>query len=564
MKKNTCADLIVFGKIYTGEKDVASAMAVRDGVFLYVGRDDEETVLSRYQGPHTEVLHIAKGLILPGMTEGHAHVTSYADLLFGVSLYDGNSVQDYLEAIARYAAAHPADTVITGKGYINGIFPSPGPTARMLDSVCPDIPAVLSAEDCHSVWVNSKALELMGIDENTPEPENGEIVRYSGSKRPTGWLKESAMLLSNDIKPAFTVEHYKQAILAWQEMALSEGITNCFEPFFDARRDYQVRLEAYRQLAKEGKLKVTFRGGFSIEAEDDLQKELEKSIQARSLLQKDGIDTGSPDDIFRINTVKLFADGVLEGRSACLKEPYADETGGCGSLLWKQEALNEFALAAQSQGFLLHTHAIGDAALDAALTAYEYAQEHLPENHSLKGTDKNAVTHLQIVSETEMDRLAKDNIIAVVNPYWHFKDPAYFDAVEVPYLGRERAEREYPLSSLYHRGIRMSQASDFPVSVPAATFKSLHLMVNRAFHTEPLNQEECLSVSEGLELLTAGGAWQLGLIEKKGTITVDKHADFVIIDNDVLTMEPQRIYTTRVLSTYVHGQKVWSSIERTK
>lgn len=572
MKKGQSASQIIIGKIYTADTlGIVQAMAIRNGKYLYVGTKEQALT---YADESTEIREYTEGMILPGMTDGHAHVSMTTELIFGVSLYGEYTPSYYLNQVKQYIAEHPEDTFITGKGYVNSAFDSLGPTAEMLDSITSEIPIILSAEDCHSMWVNSKALSLMHLDENTPDIENGEIVRFPGSRKPTGWLKEAACHIAADIIPPYTVEQYKTAILHYQEMALSQGITNIFEPLFASSKGYAERAEAFRQLTEEGKLLLTCRLGYSIEPEDDIYKELETAKQIREQLKDN--------EKVQLTTIKLFADGVLEGHTAYLLEPYADGNScsnsdalseatasntaksDYGEPIWSQEALNDFVYLCQKEGFLLHTHAIGDGAAEYVINAYEYAQKKLPAGHPLKGTRHNAITHLQLVSEQQKQRMAKLHIRGVVNPYWHFKDEKYFEALEVPYLGRERAETEYPLASLQKAGICLSQASDFPVSVPADTFTSLHLMVNRTEPGNPsmpcLNASECLTVNEGLQVLTHFGALQLHINEKKGSITIDKDADFVIISNDVLTMEPQRIHTTRVLSTYVHGQKVWSSI----
>ena len=555
--KNTYADTIVYGKLFTGDcsKPYATAMAICDGKFLAVGNHEE---VAAFQGPSTRILDCSGRRILPGMTEGHAHVTMTADLLFGAHLYGCHSVEEYLTSITRFHELHRDITVLTGKGYITSVFGEGGPTASLLDKICPDIPAVLSAEDCHSVWVNSLALELLQINELTPDDPLGEIVRYPDSGKPTGWLKEAAADLVAPIIPAYSIEEYKDAILAFQETALSNGITNCFEPLLGTRKDYEERLQAYHELDLEGRLVVTFQVGYPIASAAEMVSGLEQAQKLR--------DTFAGDSHIQVNTIKLYADGVLENHTAALLDPYADQPGDYGTSIWAQNDLNRIVLEAQERGFRLHAHAIGDGAVEQVLRAYENAHNAAASGSHPDSDLRHAITHLQIMKPDQIVRMAKQNILAVVNPYWHFKDSLYFDALEIPYLGIVRAESEYPLASLVEAGVHVSQASDWPVTVPANTFLSLHLMVNRTepgyVDASPLKPSECLAVEEALDVLTAGGAYQMGLDEKKGTISVDKDADFVIIDNDVLTMEPQRIYTTRVLSTYVHGQKVWSSIQQ--
>jgi len=545
------ADMVCFGKIYTGEKaePFASAFAVKNGQFIYVGQKSGAEMLI---GPETRTLRLISGCVLPGMTEGHAHVTMTADLLTGVCLYQCHTIKDYLNAVSTYLDKHPDLTVLTGKGYITSIFGEAGPTADLLDEACPDIPAVLTAEDCHSAWINTKALSLLQLGKLSFGIKNGEIVCYPGTNNPTGWLKESAADLTVSLIPPYSISEYKNAILVYQEMALSNGITNCFEPFLAQRRDYAKRMEAYHQLDQEGQLHITFHTAYTLYPDCDIDCCLREASDLRNQYLND--------EHISLTAIKIYADGVLENHTAFLLFPYADKTEDCGTPLWSQVQLNKIALAAAANGFIVHAHAIGDGAVEQVIQAYECAAEKYPGlNH--------AITHLQVMNRSQIRRMARTCIHAVVNPYWHFKDSLYFDALEIPYLGVKRAEEEYPLASLVETGVHVSQASDWPVSVPASTFLSFHIMVNRSepgsLNPEQLKPTECLSPEESLLVLTAEGAHQMGLSEKKGTISVDKDADFVIIDNDVLTMEPQRIYTTRVLSTYVHGQKVWSSIKQT-
>lgn len=231
----------------------------------------------------------------------------------------------------------------------------------------------------------------------------------------------------------------------------------------------------------------------------------------------------------------------MEAHTAFLKEEYADAPGDFGESLYTQDTLNKLVARAVKEGYIVHTHAIGDAALDYILNAYEHAE---------KGTgilnNRNAVTHLQVVKEDQINRMKQLNIVAVVNPYWHFKDLNYYNKLEVPFLGQKRADKQYPVASFIKKGVVTSQASDWPVTVPASTMCSLHLMVNRTEpgnkQMEPLNPSEKISVAEALLVLTKNGAFENCLEKKKGTISVGKDADFVILDQDVLSIDTSNMY----------------------
>lgn len=541
-------DKLVIGKIFTANKKqpIAEAFLIAEGHIVFVGDEAEARTMI---DEHTEVVAYKDGLILPGFTEGHAHVTCATEMLFGVLLLDSmNTVEDYAEAITAYMDTDPQEEIIMGSGYENGVFGIDGPTAELLDQWIPNKPAIFVGSDHHSYWINTKAMEQIGLDEQTQEVPNGVIVRYPGTTKPTGWLKESASLLLDEIKPVMTVEHYKKAILFYQDMALSNGITIVFEPMYDIKKDYEVRCKAYEELASEGKLKIAFRSGYTIDPEDDPDEiiELAKNIRMRM----------AQNDRFQLNTIKLFVDGVVEGHTAYLLEEYADAPGDFGEPLFTQEQMTRYVIMAMENGFMIHTHAIGDAALEIVLNAYEAGQSAVNME-----SPRNAITHLQIIAPEQVPRMKELGVIAVVNPYWHIKNPVYFNNLEIPYLGEERAEKEYLLGTLKRAGITMSQASDFPVTYPPETMLSLDIMVNRKRSADdtmpPLGIQEAITVEEALELFTMGGAYQNNEELVRGSIELGKEADFVVLDQDLFQTDASQLYKTKVRETHIQGKKVW-------
>lgn len=537
------ADYIIKGKIFTSDSNntIAEAAAVKGDKIIAVGN---EAYVNDFVSDKTEIIEY-DGLVMPAMTEGHAHITSTTDLIFGVRLHLLESVEEYVDAIADFAKAHPNNNVIIGGGYENGNFGDIGPTAKIIDAVVSDRPVILTGSDAHSYWLNSRAMEMIGLDENTPDVENGVIVRYSDGK-PTGWLKEAAGVLFKDLVPDYTVEDYKEAILYYQNIALSNGVSIAFEPMFDKRKDYGLRARAYYELAQEGKLKIVFNAAYTIEADDDIEKAFAAAVSIREKYNCDN---------FRFNTIKLFMDGVIEGHTAYLRDEYDDAPNDYGEPMMSSELTESLVKTAIDKGFNLHIHTIGDAALDMILNAIEKTDA---KNYDYR----NAITHLQIAQPEQLDKMKELKCVAVLNPYWHFRNPVYFNELELPYLGRERAEKEYPLKSVTDREIIASQASDFPVTVPPRTMDSLHTMVNRKepgkVEMEALGSDEAVDVLTGLKILTINGAYQNKLENIKGSIEVGKYADFAVLDKDVLSLDKEKIYKANVLFTYINGEIVWS------
>lgn len=540
------ADLIVYGKLFTadGKGRICEAMAVCDGRIVYIG---DAIGAESYRAADTEVIEHG-GLVIPGITEGHAHISSTTELVYGAHLSNLESVDEYIAAIKDYIAAHPDEEVISGCGYENGIFGEHGPTAELLDAIDCDKPMVFIGEDHHSFWANTRAMELAGIDENTPEVQSGVIVRYPGTSRPTGWFKEMAGNLLDGVLPEMTADNFAEAISCYQDMALSNGVTIAFEPMIDRKRNYPERLDGYAKLNTENRLKITFRVGYALEAADDDDyafAQLEKYHEKFRFSPK-----------IQVNTLKLFMDGVVEGHTAYLRDDYADAPGDKGEPMMSSERVNRAVKRALDAGYDIHTHAIGDAAVDEILDAYEYAQTDKRRDY------RNAITHLQVMAPEQVKRMSDMKIVAVTNPYWHFKNGAYYDTLECPYLGEDRASKEYYMRTLTAAGIVASCASDFPVTVPPRPMDALHLMVNRKQPGHPemeeLGTNETISVEEGLMVLTYGGAYQNRLEESKGSLEVGKDADFVLLGRDVLEIPKEDIYKTEVVATYIGGELVWS------
>ncbi|MCF0120028.1 MAG: amidohydrolase [Oscillospiraceae bacterium] len=540
------ADLIVKGKIYTADSlgSFAEAMAIAGGRIIAVGRVEDFNALI---GEDTRIIE-KSGLIIPGMTEGHAHVTCSSEMVFGVGLGHETDYTKYLDTIREYVESHPEDRVINGSGYDNGVFPEGGPTAEMLDSVCPDRPVIIVASDHHSRWVNSLVLKLIDADSVTDPVANEGIARYPDG-RATGWLKEAAaMKLVRDVVVPMTDAQYGRAIDYYQDIALENGVTIAFEPMFDAADDYLARVGGYKYLDDRDGLKLTFRLGYTLNPFEDIEQDYREMLEYRDLV-KDCKKVA-------LTNAKFFVDGVVECHTALLREPYSDGSNTCGDPMITQEMFNDYALRAMRDGFDLHTHIIGDGAADIALEAYETAQTRYTAEFG-KRDFRNSLTHLQLLWQDQIDRMAKNNIHATANPYWHTSNPIYYNELELPYLGEYRAANEYPLKSLLDAGITVSQASDFPVTVPPRSMDSLHVMVNRTepgrSDLAPLNPKEIISVKDALDILTIGGAYQLRLDDRKGSLEPGKDADFAVLTDDVFEMQPQDLYKCDVAETWIGG-----------
>jgi predicted amidohydrolase YtcJ len=534
------ADLIITGKIITATTDeTATMLAVKDKSICFIG-DQEE--IEKYRGNETKIIHLEEGCVMPGMVDGHAHPSSGVILFQGVNLYHLNSIEEYSKAIHDYIQKYPQKQYIQGRGFINSHFGQMGPSAEFLDENYPEKFFYLESEDCHSCLVNSKVLQLAGINKDTTDLENGVIVRDSKSGNPTGWLKEKEMGRAKKIYPQTTIEEYKDTILQFQKQSMKYGITAVYEPILDDDGDFQNRIEAYSQLDQENLLYMDFRLGVTIDPTHGI-----KTLDKIATLQK--TKSGKH---FGMMGIKVFIDGVVEGHTAFLREPYSDSENDCGCNMWSQEVLNQVMVQAASMDMPVHVHAIGDAAMDSALDGFE-ASFTICQSKDLR----NCITHLQIVKEEHINRMKQFNIIAVTNPFWHFKNPDYFKELEVPFLGRQRAEKEYPMKSFFQKQLVVTQASDWPVSFSNNPFISMEIAVTRRevgnSSMEPLNEKEAVKIQDMIMAATINGAFQLKLENELGTLEVGKRANFIIIDSDFSNIKNNQIAKIKVIGNFFDG-----------
>lgn len=555
------ADVILTGgTVYTVDKNstVAEAVAVKNGRIIYVGPDEE---LEMYKGEATRIIGLEGKMVLPSFFEGHCHAQAQTSQVYSCTL-TGNSLTEYLDAIEKFMTAHPESAAVRGSGWSNTVFPPSGPRKEDLDRICDklgmDIPIALSSLDYHSLWVNSKALEMAGVTRDTKDPEGGIIERDATSGEPSGTLRESsAESFVTGILQDYSVEQYKAGIKSYQQMAHSLGFTGAFDAVLGEGSN---AIKAYTALAESGELAMYIRGAYSTAPETDFDAQLASFAKARKT-----------DDaaLFKMTNVKFFEDGVVEGGTAYLLEPYAIEKkkgdpAYRGVPIWELNQLGNAFQKAEATGFQIHVHAIGDAAVSEALDAFAHA-----EKQNGKKDYRNAITHCQLVSPVDFARFRQLDVIAVLNPYWAVIDDFYYN-IQVPYLGRERADREYPVKSFFSNGVIVSSASDYPITPLCNPFAAIQIGITRSApplpgsenteDSKPLWPEEAATLEEMIRSVTYNGAYAYFLENETGSIEVGKSADMVVIDQNLFNIPATDIIKTKVLMTFFKGRKVHGSI----
>ena len=556
------------GYVYTVNPDdrVAHAVAVKGGKIVYVGSDHGAKA---FIGPSTKVVRLGGKMVLPGFIDSHMHASMTVSSLYSVLLYGLPKVADYVAAVDEFARAHPDMDVIRGQGWSNTVVPDLGPLASDLDKVVSDKPVSIMSEDGHSYWVNSKALEMAGINGKTADPVNGVIERLPNSVDadnpygvPSGTLRETAADLVNDLLPDYTVQQYKDGFAYFQqEVAAPLGLTTVFDPLLYVGGN---AVQALQEMADAGELTVRVRAALSLTPADDLAAWI-TAAKAERAKHTNGM--------FKTPAVKIFADGVVEGHTAYLDEPYADaleykgDASYRGDPIWPLAQMKKTFTRLDKAGFQIHTHAIGDAATTETLDALAYAQKANGKHDWRPG-----ITHLQLVDPKDYGRFAKLGVTAVPDPYWFEKDD-YYTYLQVPYLGQERADLEYPMKSFFDAGVNVASASDYPVTIPPDPLMGIAVGVNRwvpgLVHDYPappdpdgiLWPSERATVKQMIRSFTTGGARANYLGQTTGSIKVGKHADLIVLNKNIVEVKDRtQLFNAHVLFTMGGGRVLYDKL----
>jgi hypothetical protein len=512
-------------------------VAVRDGRIAAVGAPEE---VRRLTGPGTEVVEVPGGLLLPGFQDAHVHPPTSGLERLQCDLNPAEDAESYRRIVAEYARAHPDEAWILGGGWWPAAFPGGTPRREDLDAVVPDRPVFLPNRDGHGAWVNTRALELAGIDRRTPDPPDGRIERDPQTGEPTGTLHEGAMHLVEDLVPSTSPEAWERGILEAQAYLHSLGITAWQDAWVGPEH-----LDAYLALAGRGRLTARVVAALWWERSRGLEQ-VEDLLVHRARAAAGGIDAG---------TVKIMVDGVVENFTAHLLEPYLDAhgqpTANRGIPFLEAEGLADAVTRLDREGFQVHFHAIGDAAVRSALDAVEAARR----ANGPRG-NRHHVAHLQVVHPEDVPRFAALEVTANAQAFWASHEPQ-MDELTIPFLGPERTAHQYPFASLARAGARVAFGSDWSVSTPDPLLQ-IEVAVTRVDpedrEGDPFLPEERLDRETALAAFTRGSAFVNRLETETGTLEPGKAADLVVLDHDPFVEGP--IGDARVALTMVGGRVV--------
>ena len=533
------ADLVLLhGAVYPFAIDSAraEAVAVRHGVVVYVGDDRGAR---RLVGPGTTLQQLNGRMVLPAFHDTHMHPRGGIGLT-ECTLDDLATRDAVADSVRRCAVLHPDLAWVRGRGWQLPVFPEANPRKEWLDAAVPDRPAFLSAADGHSAWVNSKALAIAGINRATKDPPGGRIERDAATGEPTGTLRESAQDLVARHLPPRTQTEIQAGILRALAMANRFGITAIHEAAADPGL-----LEAYAALDSAGKL--TARIVAAIETDP-----LAGPGQVDSLRAWRARYAGR--QYFAPRAAKIFADGVIEAKTAALLAPYLDGTAKSGEPNLSPGAMDTLVAALDAAGFQVHIHAIGDRAVRMSLDAYAFARRHNGPRDA-----RPIIAHLELIDPADIPRFAELGVIPSFQPLWAWADN-YITDLTVPVLGPQRSRWLYPIGSVAKTGAHLAAGSDWSVS-SMNPMEAIQVAVTRRSPTAPSGPawipEETVDLGTMLRAYTQGGAYAAGEEASNGTLEEGKAADLIVVDRDLYHIPVTDIHNGRVLLTLLDGRVVW-------
>ena len=520
---NEQVDLIVYNaSVFTSnnENPSASAFAVKDGKFIYVGDD---SVMSEFSSSN---IVNAEGLpIYPGFIDSHAHFYGLGFSNAQVDLKGTKSLEEIVEKVIEFDKMNNSKFII-GRGWDQNDWELKSlPINNLLNQAFPNKAVILGRIDGHAYLVNNYALNLAGIN-NSSKIEGGEFIKSNGKL--TGVLIDNSMQLIDSIIPEPTEEESIKALLSAQDIAFENGLTTISEAGISRNQ-----IELIDSLQKSGILKIK------------IYAMIENGPDVDYYINQGPYKT----DRLNVRSVKVLADGALGSRGASMIDEYSDRKGFYGLMITPADSIRSLAFKLAGTGFQMNTHAIGDNANRVVLNAYRDALFNYRD-------PRWRVEHAQVLKEDDI-QLFNQKIIPSVQPTHATSDMYWlYDRI-----GKERAKYAYAYKELYEKSKVIAFGTDFPVEDVSQimTFYSATIRKDKdGFPEDGFQTENIINRADALLAMTIFGAYANFEEEEKGSIELGKDADFIILDNDIIRSSEARIPNTNVVATFINGELVFN------
>lgn len=531
------ADLVIHNaRIWTVDsaRPEAEAVAVLGNRIVAVGSNQD---VDSWRGPHTRVVDAEGRRLIPGFNDAHVHFVDGGSQLDNVELNDATSAQEFAHRIGE-RAAHTAkgEWILGGDWDETKWNPDELPTKDMIDSLTPEIPVAVNSHDGHMILANSLALKLAGITAQTPDPPGGVIVR-DAKGNPTGALKDAAADLVYKVIPPMTHAQRRHAAERALAHAASLGVTSVQ----DMNPDY-ADIAMFNELLDEEKLTTRiYAAPFIMQVDDQVKIGIRRAF-------------GGP--YLRIGAVKAYSDGSLGSTTAYFFDAYSDQPGYRGLLsdeMHPISLMHDRMMSADGTGLQICAHAIGDAGISAILDIYA----DIEKTHGARDR-RWRIEHAQHMAAKDFDRFAQFHVIASVQPYHAIDDGRWAERR----IGHDRASRTYAFRTFLDHGVRLALGTDWNVA-PLDPMLTLYAATTRATldgkNPNGWFPEQKLTIKEAIEAYTMGSAYAEFQENEKGSITPGKLADLVLLNDDVLTIDPVKIRDVKVLKTWVGGKLTYDA-----
>jgi predicted amidohydrolase YtcJ len=534
---------IVFknGNVYTVNDQAprAQAIAVKEDRIVFVGSND---AAQKFIGTNTRVVDLKGNTVLPGFTDSHQHLSGVGQREMTLNLEGTTSLNDLLAKVkARVDQAKPGEWV-TGRGWLETHWqPAVFPTRWDLDKVSPKNPVILGRADGHGAVANSAALQLAGVDKNTPNPFGGEISKDKQSGEPNGMLLDTAQGLVRGRVPPTTPEEAERAVVLGVKRDIELGWTQ----IQDAGGSY-ADVDIFKKLYAAGTIKLR------------IYKAVYGPGASATRLLSEGAIMGAFGNRFTLRTIKVVSDGALGSRGAALLAPYSDAPETSGFLRVKAEELRPMLIDALRKGIQVETHAIGDRANRFILDEYETALKAVPVAERKVAEPRWRVEHAQIVNPADIPRFAKLGIIPSMQPS-HAIGDLFFAPKR---LGLDRLAGAYAWESFIKSGVIVPGGSDAPAErgEPMIEFyAAVARKDQKGFSSQGWHPEEAVTREQALKMFTIWPAYAAFEEKLRGTIEVGKLADLTILSADIMKIPELEILKTRCVMTVINGEIVWAA-----
>jgi predicted amidohydrolase YtcJ len=519
------------GNIFTMDERQphVSALAILNGRIVAAGSDADVLALG---GTGTTRENLNGKTVLPGLVDAHVHWEWTARGIHQVDVFEINSRQIAIDRVKAFADRLPAGEWISGHGWSQEYWEDLAfPTAAELDPVTPQHPVYLRAKSGHAAWVNSLALRLCGINDDTPDPEGGQIVRDENGKA-TGLLLEIAMSLVSERIPHLTPDQLAGQMVVAQEKLHASGLIGLHD-FNDPSSMVGTQI-----LREHGQLSLR------------ILKQINKAWLPHAL--ELGIRSGFGDDWIRFGALKLFADGALGPRTALMIDPYEGEPDNYGIRVVEKEEMTELVSQASAAGLHSTVHAIGDRAVHDVLDVYDIVRAEEAKRGDARSTRRHRIEHVQLIHPDDKHRLAELDIIGSFQPMHATSDYEMSDR----YWGA-RSKWAYNARLQIDQGVRYVFGSDSPIE-PFEPFKSIYAAVTRrradgSPGVDGWYPELRVTVDEALRGYTTGPAYAAGTEDHAGKLAAGYLADLIVIDRNPYEIEPEDLLHIKVQATMVDG-----------